>query len=83
MHPLLWFDDNAEEAAAYYTSIFENSRIIRITRYGSEGFEFHERPEGSVTTVEFEIDGQAYSTKRRPDVHPHRSDFVSSTLRHA
>ena len=59
--PCLWFDDQAEEAARYYASIFRNSRIGRITRYGKEGFEIHGRPEGSVMTVEFELDGQVFT----------------------
>lgn len=59
--PCLWFDDNAEDAAAFYTSIFGNSRIGRITRYGREGHEIHGRPEGSVLMVEFELDGQAFT----------------------
>lgn len=58
--PCLWFDDQAEEAAAFYTGIFGNSRVGRVTRYGKEGFEVHGRPEGSAMTVEFELDGQAF-----------------------
>lgn len=59
--PCLWFDDQAEEAARFYTSIFGNSRITRITRYGEAGREFHGKPPGSVMTVEFELDGQAFT----------------------
>jgi predicted 3-demethylubiquinone-9 3-methyltransferase (glyoxalase superfamily) len=59
--PCLWFDDQAEEAARFYTSIFRNSRIRRVARYGKEGFEVHGRPEGSVMTVEFDIDGQTFT----------------------
>lgn len=51
----LWFDDQAEEAARFYTSIFPDSEIGRITRYGKEGFEIHGKPEGSVLTVEFRL----------------------------
>ena len=58
--PCLWFDSEAEEAARFYTSIFKNSRIGRITRYGKEGFEIHRRPAGSVLTVEFELNGQSF-----------------------
>ncbi|MEW5709476.1 MAG: VOC family protein [Pseudomonadota bacterium] len=58
--PCLWFDNEAEEAARFYTSIFRNSRIGRISRYGKEGHEIHGRPEGSVMTVEFEIDGHGF-----------------------
>jgi predicted 3-demethylubiquinone-9 3-methyltransferase (glyoxalase superfamily) len=60
-HPLLWFDNQAEEAAVFYTSIFKNSRIGKMTRYGKEGFTIHGRPEGTVMTVEFELDGQAFT----------------------
>ncbi|MFE4706083.1 VOC family protein [Peribacillus simplex] len=56
----LWFDNQAEEAAKFYTSIFENSKIGRITRYGNEGNQIHGKPEGSVMTVEFELEGQAF-----------------------
>ena len=56
--PCLWFDNEAEEAAKYYASIFKNSRINRITHYGKAGYETHKRPAGSVMTVDFEIDGQ-------------------------
>lgn len=56
----LWFDNQAEEAAIYYTSIFKNSRIKRIARYGKAGFEIHKQPEGKVMTVEFEIEGQEF-----------------------
>lgn len=59
--PCLWFDNQAEEAAAFYTAIFKNSRIGRISRYGKEGFEIHGRPAGSVMTVEFELDGQTFT----------------------
>jgi len=59
--PCLWFDHQAEEAAAFYTAIFTNSRIGRVTRYGKEGFEIHGRLEGSVMTVEFVLDGQAFT----------------------
>jgi predicted 3-demethylubiquinone-9 3-methyltransferase (glyoxalase superfamily) len=59
--PCLWFDNQAEEAAKFYTSIFRNSRIGRISRYGKEGHEIHGRPEGSVLTVEFEINGQTFT----------------------
>jgi predicted 3-demethylubiquinone-9 3-methyltransferase (glyoxalase superfamily) len=57
----LWFDDQGEEAARFYTGIFKNSRILRITRYGKAGREVHGRPEGSVMTVEFELDGQRFT----------------------
>lgn len=56
--PCLWFDSQAEEAAAFYTGIFRNSRIVTRTRYGEAGREFHRKEPGSVMTVEFELDGQ-------------------------
>jgi predicted 3-demethylubiquinone-9 3-methyltransferase (glyoxalase superfamily) len=56
--PCLWFDSNAEEAVRFYTSIFKNSKIGKISRYGKEGYEIHGKPEGTVLTVEFELDGQ-------------------------
>jgi predicted 3-demethylubiquinone-9 3-methyltransferase (glyoxalase superfamily) len=59
--PCLWFDSQAEEAAKFYTSVFKNSRIGRIARYGKEGKEIHGRPEGSVLTVEFDINGQTFT----------------------
>jgi predicted 3-demethylubiquinone-9 3-methyltransferase (glyoxalase superfamily) len=59
--PCLWFDDQAEQAAAFYTSIFRNSKIVGITRYGTAGFEIHQRPAGSVMTVDFELDGHPFT----------------------
>jgi predicted 3-demethylubiquinone-9 3-methyltransferase (glyoxalase superfamily) len=59
--PCLWFADEAEEAAQFYTGIFKNSRITSITRYGSAGFEVHGRPAGTVMTVAFELDGQPFT----------------------
>jgi predicted 3-demethylubiquinone-9 3-methyltransferase (glyoxalase superfamily) len=59
--PFLWFDDKAEEAANFYVSIFKNSKIGSVTRYGDEGAEVSGRPKGSVMTVAFEIDGQQFT----------------------
>lgn len=59
--PCLWFDDQAEEAAQYYVSIFKNSRIRDVGRYGEAGQEIHGRPPGSVMIVEFELDGQRFT----------------------
>jgi predicted 3-demethylubiquinone-9 3-methyltransferase (glyoxalase superfamily) len=56
--PCLWFADEAEEAATFYTGLFANSRILRVSRYPREGHEIHGRPEGSVMTVDFELNGQ-------------------------
>ena len=58
--PCLWFDDKAEQAAKFYTSIFKNSKVSDITLYGNEGYEIHGRKAGSVATVEFEIEGQEF-----------------------
>ncbi len=54
--PCLWFDTEGEEAAQLYTSIFPNSKIVDVSRYGSAG----PRPEGTVMTVDFELDGQPF-----------------------
>ena len=54
--PCLWFDTEAEEAAAFYTTTFENSRVLEVARYGKAG----PRPEGTVMTVSFELEGQAF-----------------------
>ncbi len=59
--PCLWFENQAEEAANFYTSIFKNSKIGNITRYGKEGYEIHGREEGTVMTVDFEIGGQKFT----------------------
>lgn len=52
-----WFDGQAEQAAEFYTSIFPNSKIGEISRFGKEGFEFHGMLEGTAMTVNFELDG--------------------------
>ena len=59
--PCLWFDDEAEPAAAFYTGIFPNSRIGTVLRYSEVGQEFHGKPAGSVMTVAFELDGLAFT----------------------
>ncbi len=59
--PCLWFDHQAEEAATFYVSIFKNSRIVAINRYGKAGQDVHHRPPGSVSTVAFELDGQPFT----------------------
>jgi predicted 3-demethylubiquinone-9 3-methyltransferase (glyoxalase superfamily) len=58
--PCLWFDSQAEQAAQFYISIFDNSKICAISRYSKAGFEAHGKQSGSVMTVAFEIDGQAF-----------------------
>jgi predicted 3-demethylubiquinone-9 3-methyltransferase (glyoxalase superfamily) len=59
--PCLWFADEAEEAARFYTGIFPNSRITTITRYSEVGNEIHRRPPGSVMVVAFELDGHSFT----------------------
>lgn len=58
--PCLWFDSQAEEAANLYCSIFKNSKIGKISRYGKEGQEIHGKTPGSVMAIEFELNGQPY-----------------------
>src|SRR4029453_2411087 len=58
--PCLWFDTGAEDAANFYCSVFKNSRITEISRYGKEGFEQHGKQPGSVMVVAFEIEGQKF-----------------------
>jgi predicted 3-demethylubiquinone-9 3-methyltransferase (glyoxalase superfamily) len=58
--PNLWFDDQAEQAAEFYTSLFPDSEITRINRYGEAGFEIHGRPAGSAMTVDFRIAGMRF-----------------------
>ena len=59
--PCLWFDNQAEEAAKFYTAIFHNSKITSITHYGEAGQEVHGRPAGTVMAVAFELAGQAFT----------------------
>jgi len=59
--PCLWFDSNAEEAVDFYTAIFKNSKIGNISRYGEAGYEIHRKPAGTVLTMEFELNGQAFT----------------------
>jgi len=61
INPCLWFDTEAEEAARFYCSIFKNSRVGTISRYGSEGKEIHGKEAGSVMAVEFELDGERFA----------------------
>jgi predicted 3-demethylubiquinone-9 3-methyltransferase (glyoxalase superfamily) len=55
--PFLWFDGKAEEAAQFYVSIFKNSKIAGISRYGEQG----PGPKGSVMVVAFQLDGQEFN----------------------
>ncbi|HKU83242.1 MAG TPA: VOC family protein [Candidatus Nitrosocosmicus sp.] len=58
--PFLWFDNQAEQAANYYVSVFKNSKMGQVTRYGKEGYEIHGMDEGSVMTVDFDIENQKF-----------------------
>jgi predicted 3-demethylubiquinone-9 3-methyltransferase (glyoxalase superfamily) len=58
--PCLWFNEQAEQAAKFYTGIFPNSKIGKITRYGEAGREQHGQKPGTVMFVEFELDGQPF-----------------------
>ncbi len=58
--PCLWFDSEAEEAANFYCSVFKDSRIKTISRYGKQGHEKHGRKPGSVMVVAFELEGQKF-----------------------
>jgi predicted 3-demethylubiquinone-9 3-methyltransferase (glyoxalase superfamily) len=58
--PCLWFDTQAEDAARFYTSVFKNSRIKQLSRYGEAGREVHGKKAGTVMVAEFEIEGQTF-----------------------
>jgi len=58
--PFLWFDGKAEEAANFYTSVFKNSKIVSIARYGDEAAKASGMPKGTAMTVAFELDGQKF-----------------------
>jgi len=55
--PFLWFDNNAEEAANFYVSVFKNSKILSVSRYGDTG----PGPKGAVMVVSFQLDGQQFT----------------------
>jgi predicted 3-demethylubiquinone-9 3-methyltransferase (glyoxalase superfamily) len=59
--PCLWFDKEGEEAANLYVSVFPNSKIVNIARYGKAGQETHQKPVGSVMTVAFELAGLPFT----------------------
>jgi predicted 3-demethylubiquinone-9 3-methyltransferase (glyoxalase superfamily) len=59
--PFLWFDDQAEEAAKFYVSVFKDSRILGDSRYGEEGQEITGQKPGTVMVVDFEIEGQRFA----------------------
>ncbi len=56
----LWYDSEAEEAATFYVSVFEDAKIGNITRYGEEGHDIHGRKAGSVMSIDFEIAGRKF-----------------------
>jgi predicted 3-demethylubiquinone-9 3-methyltransferase (glyoxalase superfamily) len=68
--PFLWFNDQAEEAAKFYVSLFQNSKITDVSRYGEAG----PGPSGSVMTVDFELDGQEFMAINAPSDSPPPSD---------
>ena len=59
--PCLWFNDQAEEAALFYTSIFKDAKILAVSRYSEAGKAIHEKPVGSIMTVSFELNGQVFT----------------------
>ncbi len=59
--PCLWYDKNAEEAANFYITVFRNSKITRVVRFGTAGQEIHGGVPGAVLAVDFELDGQKFS----------------------
>ena len=59
--PCLWFDNQAEEVANFYTSVFKNSKIGHVSRYVKEGYEIHGQKEGTVMVVSFQINGQSFT----------------------
>lgn len=73
----LWFDTQAEEAANFYCSLFPDSKILQIARYGSAG----PRPEGQVMVVDLQLRRPAVQrSQRRPAVHVHRGDLPDREL---
>lgn len=58
--PFLWFENQAEEAANFYVSVFKNSKIGDITRYNEETAKVSGKPEGSLMTIEFQLEGQDF-----------------------
>jgi predicted 3-demethylubiquinone-9 3-methyltransferase (glyoxalase superfamily) len=58
--PFLWFDDNAEEAVNFYVSVFKDSEIVSVARYGEAGAEVAGRPKGTVMTIAFQLEGQEF-----------------------
>lgn len=76
----LWFDNQAEEAAVFYTSVFKNSKIQSISRYGKEGFGIHGQKEGTAMTVAFTINGQSFTALNELMSYPARSGRVTEAF---
>lgn len=74
--PFLWFDHQAEEAMNFYTSVFKNSKIGNVTRYGTEG----PGPEGTVMTATFELEGQEFIALNGGPVHAGFSLAISFSV---
>ena len=74
--PFLWFDDQAEEAAGFYTSVFPNSRILEVARYSKGG----QRPAGSVMTVRFELDGNEFTALNGGPAHYGFDESISFVI---
>ena len=82
--PFLWFDNQAEEAMNFYVSIFKNSKVGSMTRYGEEGAEVSGRPKGTVMTATFETRrARIYSVKWWSTVQIHRGPIVCRELQNA
>jgi predicted 3-demethylubiquinone-9 3-methyltransferase (glyoxalase superfamily) len=74
--PCLWFDTDGEDAARFYVSVFPNSRIVEVSRYGEAG----PRAEGTVMTVAFELDGQRFLALNGGPAHAGFSETISFTV---
>ena len=79
--PCLWFDDQAEPAAKFYTGIFKHSKIVNVSRFPEAGQDVHGKRAGSVMTVEFELDGHKFTALNGgPHVQVQRGDLAASRL---
>ncbi len=75
--PFLWFDGQAEEAMNFYVSIFKNSKVVRVSRYGDAG----PGPKGSVMSATFQLEGQDfYALNGGPAIQVHAGDFAVREL---
>jgi predicted 3-demethylubiquinone-9 3-methyltransferase (glyoxalase superfamily) len=73
--PFLWFDDQAEEAMNFYVSVFKNSKVGRVTRYGEGG----PGPKGTVMSATFQLDGQEFFALNGARTSPSRPRYRSSS----